>query len=106
MNKNIKNAIYILLLTIIPITLILPFAISYDRMDFVEIGLVVIGCIELMMLNVRVGRRERANRKKYNRYKSSPTDEGYDEFKNVQMILVISGIVNILTSVLWFYIFL
>ena len=105
MNKGTKNAITIVLLTVIPILVMLPFAITKNRIDYIEISLIVFGCLELLVLNVRVGRRERTNRKLYNRYKSDPKDEGYDEYRNLQNILIISGVVNILLSVLWFYIF-
>jgi len=105
MNNKSKMIITIILLTVIPVLAMLPFAITRDRMDYVEIGLVIFGCLELIVLNVRTGRRERDNRKKYNRYKSDPQDEGFDDYRRMHNTLIISGIVNIVLSVVWFYIF-
>ena len=105
MNQKMKNIITIILLTLIPMLIMLPFAISKNRIELVEVGLIIFGCLELLVLNVRVGKRERHNRRTYNRYKSNPEDEGYSEFRNSQNLLIISGVVNILLSVIWFYIF-
>ena len=94
MDKKAKNVITIVLLTVIPILIMLPFAISKNRIDYIEISLIVFGCLELLVLNVRVGRRERNNRKLYNRYKSDPKDEGFDEYRNLYYRLMTVPIEN------------
>ena len=104
MQNNKKNIIYIVLLTIVPILFGLPFAISMNKMEIVEVVLIVTGCLELMAFTLRIGRREKKNIKKYYRYKSHEEDEGFAEYRSLQNMLLISGIVNIIVSVVWFYI--
>ncbi len=105
MNPILKKIITILILTIIPIAVGLPFAIVYNRYEIVEIMLVLMGCFELLAINIRSRRREKENLKKYQRYDSKKTDEGYEEYNNVKKILIISGLINLLASLIWFFIF-
>lgn len=106
MQNTKKNIIFIICMAVIPILLGLPFAITNEKMEIVEIILVVTGCLELMAYTLRIGRRERKNIKKYHRYKSKEEDEGFDEYRSTQNSLLISGVINLLLSVIWFYIFL
>lgn len=104
MSENKKMLLYVILLCVLPMAIMLPFAIIYERYDFLEIILVIVGCIELLAVNLRNTRRERKNVKKYGRYLSKSGDDGYDEYKSVQNMLLISGIVNLLVSVVVFFV--
>ena len=105
MNPILKKVITIIILTIIPIAIGLPFSIVYNRYEIVEIMLVITGCLELLAINIRSRKREKQNLKKYQRYDSKKTDEGYEEYNNVKIILIISGLINLIASLIWFFIF-
>lgn len=105
MNPILKKVITIIILTIIPIAIGLPFSIVYNRYEIVEIMLVITGCFELLAINIRSRRREKQNLKKYQRYDSKKTDEGYEEYNSVKITLIISGLINLLASLIWFFIF-
>ena len=57
MNPILKKVITIIILTIIPIAIGLPFSIVYNRYEIVEIMLVITGCFELLAINIRSRRR-------------------------------------------------
>lgn len=105
MNKNIKRIIIVAIISVIPIIVTLPFAITYERMELVEIMLVIAGCLELLAFNIRSRRKERDNVKKYGRRNTKATDEGYNEYQNVKYILILSGLVSLLLSFIWYLIF-
>lgn len=102
MNKILKRIIIIAIVALISIGVTLPFAIVYKRLELVEIILVLVGCIELLAVNIRATRRERTNLKKYERRESKATDEGYEKYNDIKYTLIFSGIINLLISFIWF----
>lgn len=105
MNKKLNRIIWIAIISVLPIIVTLPFAIVYDRLELVEIILVIVGCLELLALNVQSRRKEQDNVKKYGRRNTKATDEGYERYQNVKYILIFSGIISLLLSFAWFLIF-
>lgn len=105
MDSKFKNTIYLAGACIFPILIALPFMISMNRSDLVEIALLLVAVIELLIWNIRRTKRDKFLYKEYGRLKSKETDKGYVEYKNIQTILVCSAILNITVSLIWYLIF-
>lgn len=104
MNKTLKRIIICIIISIVVIGITLPFQIVMENDVLVEVMLVLTGAIELLACNIRETKREKNNLKKYGRRETYITDDGYDSFQNVKYTLIISGIFNLLVSLIWHFI--
>lgn len=105
MNKTWKTMITLLILSAIPILVGLPLQLIYKDRPFIEVFLIVTGLLELLVLNVRFRRRETKRRKDKLLYQEEKKSEDYNKYVDFQKLLVISGLINIVLSILYFLIF-
>lgn len=105
MNRNLKYALYFILLTLIPIAIGLPFVFIFDRKDILEIVIVVWGLLELFALNLRHNGNNRRLYKKKMTKEEFRMSEDYPAYVRVGNLILISGIFNLVLSVIYFWIF-
>lgn len=105
MNQTLKKTLIITILSLIPLLIGLPFTLIYKKPEVIEVSFVVFALIEFLFTNIRYSRKERKLWKNRSSGKVDKTSEEYVNYLDVQRILLISGITNILLSVLYFQFF-
>lgn len=105
MSPFFKKFLIIFTLAVVPILVGLPFVLTKGDAIYIEIFLVISGLLQLLVLNVRVGREERKNMKNEGTYKHDKDSDRYLSYISVQRTILLSGVINIALSVLFFLIF-
>lgn len=105
MNIKLKYTLYFILLTLIPIAIGLPFIFIFKRNDILEIIIVVWGLLELLALNLRHNVNNRKLYKKKMTKEEFKISEEYPTYVRIGNLILISGLFNLLVSVIYFYIF-
>lgn len=105
MKNKIILAVWYVVLTLIPILIGLPFTLIYDKPEVIEVSLVVFGLLELLAFNIRNGLSDRKLYKKKIMKEDWKKTEEYRQFVQIRTMLIISGIINLSLSFIYFYIF-
>ncbi len=106
MSPFFKKLLIIFTLSAVPILIGLPLTLTTKDPLFIELFLVIAGLLQLLVLNVRTSRAERKNMKKYGTYKHDKENDNYLSFVSVQRTILLSGVINIALSVIYFLIFM
>ncbi len=108
MNPKVKKILFmglaILILAIVPILIALPFQLIYENKEIMEVSLVVSGLFYLLAMNVRYSLKARRNHKKNQTDKEFKESDDGKRYVTIQNTMIIAGLVNILLSVLYFFI--
>ena len=105
MNRKLKYTLFFILLTIIPISIGLPFVFIFGRNDILEIVIVIWGLLALLDLNLRYNGNNRKLYKKKMTKEEFKMSEEYPSYVRVGNLILFSGIFNLLLSVIYFYLF-
>jgi hypothetical protein len=105
MKQALKSITIIIILSVIPILLGLPFTLIYHYPVVIEVTLFIFGALELLIMNVRNDRKARKTWRVKDKYNLDKTSEEYLSYSRVQYYLLISGVINILLSIVYFQIF-
>ena len=105
MNKTWKTVITLIILSGVPILIGLPLQLAYKDRRFIEVFLIITGLLELLVLNVRFRRRETKRRRDKLPLQEEKESVEYVKYVDFQRLLVISGVINIVLSILYFLIF-
>ena len=100
----IKKIIITIFLILIPLAIGLPFMLGYKNPVILEVSYVVFGLFELLVYTTRISLKDRRLYKKKITKKEFKESTDYDKYYQIQFLLLISGLINVLLSVLCFYI--
>ena len=101
----LKKILIIVILSIIPIAIALPFRFGFDRKVIFEVIVALFALLEFLVFMIRIQLKDRRNYKKSISNSEFKNTEDYKKYVNIQLILLTSGIINILISLLYFFIF-
>ncbi|HHX79296.1 MAG TPA: hypothetical protein GX695_06095 [Acholeplasmataceae bacterium] len=106
MSPFFKKVLIVFTLSAVPILIGLPITLSTKDPLFIELFLIITGILQLLVLNVRTSRAERKNMKKSGTYKHDKQSDNYLSFVSVQRTILLSGVINIALSIIYFLIFM
>jgi hypothetical protein len=106
MSPFLKKILIVFTLSAVPILFGLPIVLTTKDPLFIEVFLVVMGLLELLVLNVRNSKAERKNMKKSGTYKHDKDSDNYLSFVSIQRTILLSGVINIALSVIYHLIFM
>lgn len=101
----INSIIFIAILMIVPIAIGLPFTLAFDNKEILEVSFAIFGLLELLFLMIMIqvkSRRLYKNNMTNKEFKETPN---YFQYRKVFYILLSTAFVNLLFSLLYFYIF-
>lgn len=104
--KIAKKILIFVILTLIPVAIGLPFRFGFDRKVIFEVTMAVFGLLELLVLMVRIFLKDRKLYKKGISSSEFKESDNYKNYVNIQIILLVSAVINLLISLLYFYIFI
>ncbi len=103
MKRKIIHTLIFIGLAAFPILLGLPFVYIYDNKVVIEVSLVVMGLLEWLVVNLRISANNRRLWKKGMTKTQFKLSKDYRSFIYWQWFLFISGLVNVLLSLIFFY---
>ena len=104
-NRIITIIVFSSILILLPIIIGLPIVFGFNRKELFEVVFVVFGLLELLVIMIMYQVKVRRL------YKAGMTNEdfketqGYKKYNTAKLILFITALVNLLLSLLYFYIF-
>ena len=104
--STLKKILIVVILTVVPIVIGLPFTLGFGNKVIMEVTLAVFGLLELLVFMFRMRMKDKKLYKDAKTNKEFKETEEYGKYINIQYLIFISAIINIVLSVLYFYIFL
>jgi len=102
MKHSLRN---IIILIIVPVVLGLIFTFAFQKEVIFEVTMIVFGLIELIILVSRINQFDKSNRTNQGTYKPDKSSREYLEYRYIQEILLVSALLNIALSYVYFMVF-
>ncbi len=101
--KYLFAGIAILIMAIVPVLIALPFQISYQNKDIIEVALVVSGLFYLLGMNLRYSLKTRKNHKLHRTDQEFKESDSGKRYVLIQNTMIIAGFVNLALSLAYFF---
>ena len=102
----INSIIFVAILILIPIVIGLPFTLAFGNKEILEVSFAVFGLLELLVLMIMIQIKSRRLYKNNMSNKDFKETTKYLQYKRVFYILLSTASINLLFSLLYFYIFI
>ncbi len=102
---TLKKVLVVVILTVVPIVIGLPFTLGFGNKVIMEVTLAVFGLLELLVFMIRIRMKDKRLYKETKSNKEFKESPEYTKYINIQYLLLISAAINLVLSLLYFYIF-